>query len=119
MELIEYSRCTTCKKARKWLDDNNINYVTREITVQTPTSEEIKSWIDVSGVSANKLFNTSGLKYRELKLKDKLACMSLDEKISLLSSDGMLIKRPLLVTDDTVLIGFKEKEWEHYFNHDR
>ena len=116
MEFIEYSKCSTCKKAKKFLDDNNIKYVDRAIKENTPTCEEISLWVNKFSIPIKKLFNTSGVKYRELNLKEKLDCMSDDEKIKLLSSDGMLIKRPLLVSDDVVLIGFKEKEWKDYFD---
>ncbi len=115
MEFIEYSKCSTCKRAKKYLDDKNINYIDREITDKTPTIEELTSWIKKYDIDIKRLFNTSGLVYRNLGLKDKLQDMSLEEKIKLLSSNGMLIKRPLLVSDDKVLIGFKEKEWNEFF----
>jgi arsenate reductase len=111
MEFIEYSKCSTCKKAKKYLDDNNIKYIDREIKEKTPTKDEINNWLQKYKIDINKLFNTSGIIYRELQLKDKLNNLSLDEKIDLLSKKAMLIKRPLLVTKDTLLIGFKEKEW--------
>ena len=116
MEFIEYNKCSTCKKAKKFLDDNNIKYIDRPIKEKTPTVKELNSYIDNSNIDINKLFNTSGLKYRELNLKDKLKEMTKEDKLKLLSSDGMLIKRPLLVDDKKVLIGFKEKEWKDYFN---
>ncbi len=116
MEFIEYSKCSTCKKAKKFLDDNDIKYVDRAIKESTPTYDEISLWIDKFSIPIKKLFNTSGIMYRELNLKEKLDNMSDDEKIRLLSSDGMLIKRPLLVSDDVILIGFKEKEWKEYFD---
>lgn len=116
MEFIEYSKCTTCKKAKKWLDEHHIKYNDRPIKEQTPTYEELDEWIKKFNISPKKLFNTSGLKYRELNLKEKLDNMSYSEKISLLSSDGMLIKRPLLVSSKKILVGFRENEWNDYFN---
>lgn len=116
MEFIEYAKCSTCKKAKKFLDDRNIGYRDRAIKEEVPTYDEIYSWIDKYNISLKKLFNTSGLKYRELNLKNRLKDMTDEEKIKLLSSDGMLIKRPLLVSDDGILIGFKEKEWDDFFN---
>lgn len=115
MEFIEYSKCSTCKKAKKFLDDNNIKYIDRPIKEETPTKEELNNYIKNNNLEIKKLFNTSGLKYKELNLKDKLDKMTDSEKIDLLSSDGMLIKRPLLVDKDKVLVGFKEKEWIEYF----
>ncbi len=111
MLLIEYPKCSTCKKAKKYLDDHNCKYDDRNIKEENPSSNEIEDYIRKSGKDINKFFNTSGLKYRELNLKDKLKDMTDKDKINLLSSDGMLIKRPILVTDDTVLFGFKEDEW--------
>lgn len=116
IEFIEYEKCTTCKKAKEWLNEHNIQYNDRQIKEQTPTYEELNEWIKKFNISIKKLFNTSGLKYRELNLKEKLKDMSDSKKIKLLSSDGMLIKRPLLVSSNKVLIGFKEKEWNDYFN---
>lgn len=116
MEFIEYNKCTTCKKAKKFLDDKNIKYVDRPIKEENPTYSEIVLWVNKYNVEVRKLFNTSGLKYKELKLKEKLPLISDNEKIKLLSSDGMLIKRPLLITNDKILIGFKEEEWYNYFN---
>lgn len=113
MEFICYNKCSTCQKAKKFLDDNKIKYQERPIKEETPTFEEITSWIKDYNIDIKKLFNTSGLKYRELDLKNKLSIMSDEEKIHLLSSDGMLIKRPLLVTKNKLYIGFKEKEWEN------
>lgn len=109
---IEYPKCTTCQKAKKWLEENNIKFVKRNIVKETPTEKELEEWINRSGNEIKKWFNTSGLKYKELNLKEKLPNMEDKAKIRLLSSDGMLIKRPLLVTKDKILIGFKEKEWE-------
>lgn len=113
--LIEYPKCSTCKKAKKWLEEKKIQFKDRHIVKEVPTEQELESWIPLSGKEIKKWFNTSGLKYKELNLKEKLANMSEKEKISLLASDGMLIKRPLLITEDTVLIGFKENEWKEYF----
>ncbi len=108
---IEYPKCTTCKKAKKFLEDNNVAFEDRHIVENNPTEDELKEWIAKSGLPIKKFFNTSGLKYKELGLKDKLADMSDDEKIELLASDGMLVKRPLIVEDNRILVGFKEKEW--------
>ena len=109
---IEYPKCSTCKKAKKWLEDNKIEFNDRHIVENTPTVEELKEWIKMSGKDIKKWFNTSGLKYKELNLKDRLPLMSDEEKIELLSTDGMLIKRPILVLENKVLIGFKEEEWK-------
>lgn len=109
---IEYPKCSTCKKAKKWLEDNNIDFVDRNIVTETPTKEELSKWIERSGQDIKKWFNTSGLKYKELNLKDKLVNMSDKEKIELLASDGMLIKRPLLISDKGIFIGFKEEKWQ-------
>ena len=107
-----YEKCTTCKKALKWLDDNNIEYTLRPIKEQNPSAAELKNWHKKSGLPLKRFYNTSGLLYKELGLKDKIGGMSEDEQYELLSSDGMLVKRPLLVTEDIVLTGFKESEWE-------
>lgn len=112
MLFIEYPKCSTCKKAMKYLDDKNIKYEDRNIVECNPTKDELSSWIKMSSKDINKFFNTSGLKYRELNLKDKLKEMSDLEKIELLSSDGMLVKRPIIVSNDKVLVGFKKSEWE-------
>lgn len=109
---IEYPKCSTCQKAKKWLDENEIKYEDRHIVEQNPTAEELTKWIKQSGFEIKKFFNTSGLKYKELNLKEKLPNMSDNEKIKLLASDGMLVKRPMLISDKVVLVGFKEKEWE-------
>ncbi len=106
MLFIWHAKCSTCQKAKKWLDDNNIEYTLRDIVLETPTEEELSIWIKESGLDIKKFFNTSGMKYRELGLKDKLDNMSFDEKIKLLSSDGMLIKRPLIV-GEKIIPGFK------------
>ncbi len=109
--LIGYSRCSTCKKAEKWLKENKIDYIKREVVEEIPTKEELKEWIKISGKGIKSFFNTSVLKYKELNLKEKLPQMSEEEKLDLLSSNGMLIKRPILIKDNLVLLGFKEKEW--------
>lgn len=116
MLLIEYPKCSTCQKAKKYLDSKNIKYNDRNIVVDKLNKEELDKLIKKSQKDINKIFNTSGLKYRELKLKDKLPNMSYEEKLEILSTDGMLVKRPLLELDDTVLIGFKEKEWKNISN---
>lgn len=112
MLFIHYPKCTTCKKAAKFLDDKEIEYVSRDIKADNPTEEELRNWIKTSGLPIKRFFNTSGMIYRDLGLKDKLSDMSEDEQIKLLASDGMLVKRPILVDDEKVLVGFKEKEWE-------
>lgn len=111
MLFIEYPKCTTCKKAKKWLEEQNISFTDRHIVEENPTLEELKEWMAKSGLPMKRFFNTSGMKYRELQLKDKLPEMSEEEQLELLASDGMLVKRPVLVGDDFVLTGFKEKEW--------
>lgn len=111
MLFIEYPRCSTCQKARKWLTAQGIAFEDRHIVEQTPSEEELGRWHALSGLPLKKFFNTSGQRYQALGLKDKLADMSEAEQLKLLASDGMLIKRPLLVTDKRVLTGFKEKEW--------
>lgn len=111
MLFIEYPKCTTCKRAKKYLEEHGVSFEDRHIVENNPTSEELKVWIAKSGYPIKKFFNTSGMKYRELGLKDKLSQMSEEEQIELLASDGMLVKRPLLIDEDRVLVGFKEKEW--------
>lgn len=106
MLFIWYPKCSTCQKAKKWLDENGVEYTLRDIVLETPTEEELSIWIKESGLDIKKFFNTSGMKYRELGLKDKLDNMSFDEKVKLLSSDGMLIKRPLIV-GEKIIPGFK------------
>ena len=106
MIFIWHAKCSTCQKAKTWLDDNNIEYTLRDIVLETPTEEELTKWINESGLDIKKFFNTSGMKYRELGLKDKLDNMSFEDKVKLLSSDGMLIKRPLIV-GDKIILGFK------------
>ena len=113
MLFVHYPKCTTCKKAKKWLDDRGVSYIERHIVEENPTAQELKDWHEKSGLPLKRFFNTSGIKYRELGLKDKLKDMSEEEQYALLSSDGMLVKRPIIVTDEgKVLVGFKEKEWE-------
>ena len=112
---IEYPKCSTCKKAKKWLLDNNIEFTDRNIVEDTPTKEELKKWIKESKKDIKKFFDTSGLKYKELNLKEKLTNMTDEEKIKLLSSDGMLIKRPLVITENKILTGFREEEWKETF----
>ena len=112
MKFICYPKCSTCKKARNWLDENNNIYEIRDIKEDNPSYDELKEWYAKSGLPLKRFFNTSGQLYRSLELKDKLDSMSEDEQLKLHASDGMLVKRPLLVTDEKVLVGFKEKEWE-------
>lgn len=110
---IEYPKCSTCKKAKKWLDDHGVEYVDRHIVEENPTAEELAAWHARSGLPLRRFFNTSGMKYRELGVKDKLdAGMSDEDAYALLATDGMLVKRPLVVTDDVVLTGFREAAWE-------
>ena len=108
---IEYPKCSTCQKAGKWLREHSVEYKDRHIVEENPTAEELEEWIRTSGLPAKKFFNTSGKKYKELGLKDRLPSMSDGEQIALLATDGMLVKRPLLVGDGVVIPGFKEKEW--------
>jgi len=112
MIFICYPRCTTCQKAKKWLVENNIAFEERNIKENNPTLEELKDWHKKSGLPLKKFYNTSGLRYKELKLKDKLPTMSEDEQYSLLASDGLLVKRPILIRDDFILVGFKEADWK-------
>lgn len=111
MLFIEYPKCSTCKKAKKHLESLGLDFEDRHIAEDNPTADELKQWIAQSGYPVKKFFNTSGVKYRELGLKDKLPEMSEAEQIALLASDGMLVKRPILVDGDRILVGFKEKEW--------
>lgn len=111
LKFICYPKCTTCQKAAKWLDDNKIQYELRDIKTDNPTLEELSVWYKASGLPLKKFFNTSGLLYKSLELKTKLPDMSEEEMLSLLATDGMLVKRPLLIGDDFILIGFKESEW--------
>ena len=109
---IEYPKCTTCQKAKKWLNDNGIEYVDRHIKEQNPTYEELKEWHSKSGLPLKKFFNTSGLLYKSMELKEKLPLMSEEEQLKLLSTDGMLVKRPIIVTETAVMTGFRPAEWE-------
>lgn len=109
---IQYPKCGTCRKAAKWLEENNIVVASRHIVEDNPTEKELSEWIEKSGLPIQKFFNTSGQLYRSMNLKDKVKTASDDELISILASNGMLVKRPLLVTDKTVLVGFKEEEWK-------
>lgn len=111
MIYIAYPKCTTCQKAKSWLDSNGISYDERNIKEQNPTYDELKEWYKKSSLPLKRFFNTSGLLYKSMELKDKLPTMSEEEQLRLLSTDGMLVKRPILVADDTVLVGFKESEW--------
>ena len=109
---VEYPKCSTCQKAKKWLDSHNVEYTDRHIKEQNPTAEELKEWHGRSGFPLKRFFNTSGLIYKNNGLKDKLPQMSEEEQYELLATDGMLVKRPIIVADDFILLGFKEKEWE-------
>ncbi|MCM1083431.1 MAG: arsenate reductase family protein [Clostridium sp.] len=111
MIFLEYPKCSTCKKAKKWLDDNNITYTDRHIVENNPSYDELKKWYKASGLPLKKFFNTSGMLYKEMKLKDKLADMSEEEQLKLLATNGMLVKRPIIVDGETVMTGFKEAEW--------
>jgi len=111
LKFICYPKCTTCQKAKKWLDDNKIEYELRDIKQENPTLEELTEWYKKSGLPLKKFFNTSGLLYKSMDLKNKLPDMTEDEMLHLLSTDGMLVKRPILVADNFVLVGFKESEW--------
>lgn len=112
MLLLCYPKCSTCKKAKKWLDDNNVEYTERDIAAENPSFDELKEWYEKSGLPLKRFFNTSGMIYREMSLKDKLTEMSEQEQLELLSTNGMLVKRPLVIKDNTVLTGFRVKEWE-------
>lgn len=112
MEFICYKKCSTCQKAKKWLEEKGIVFEERPIKEENPTAEELKKWHEMSGLPLKKFFNTSGLVYKSMNLKDKLKDMTQEEQYELLATDGMLVKRPLLVGDDFVLVGFKEAEWE-------
>lgn len=111
IEFICYPKCTTCQKTKKWLDDNKIEYNLRDIKEDNPSLEELTDWYKMSGLPLKKFFNTSGLLYKSMELKDKLPVMSEEEQLKLLSTDGMLVKRPLVIGKDFVLVGFKESEW--------
>ena len=111
LKFICYPKCTTCQKARKWLDENNIEYEFRDIKAENPSLEELTAWYKLSGLPLRKFFNTSGLLYKSMELKTKLPNMTDEEMLALLATDGMLVKRPLAIGDDFVLVGFKEAEW--------
>lgn len=112
MLFLQYPPCSTCKKAKKWLDAQGIPYTDRHIKENKPSYEELNAWLDASGLPVKKFFNTSGMQYRALELKDKLPGMTVEEQLQLLATDGMLVKRPILVTDDgKVLTGFREADW--------
>ena len=111
MLFLEYPKCSTCKKAKNWLESNGVEFEDRHIVENNPTAEELKVWYEKSGLPLKKFFNTSGLKYKELGLKDKLPNMTEEEQLNLLGTDGMIVKRPLVIGDDFVLIGFKEPQW--------
>ncbi len=116
MNLLCYPKCTTCQKAKKWLDDHNVEYELRDIKLDNPTFSELTEWYNKSGLPLKKFFNTSGLLYKSLELKTKLPTMTEEEMLNLLATDGMLVRRPLLVGDDFVLVGFKETEWAEKLN---
>lgn len=111
MLLIQYPKCSTCRKAKKWLDAHNIIYTERHIADENPSYEELKEWHEKSGLALKKFFNTSGLLYKNMQLKDKLPAMGEEEQLRLLATDGMLVKRPIVVDADWVLVGYKEEEW--------
>lgn len=115
MLAVCYPRCSTCKKAVKWLEENHIEYTYRDIKLENPGENELRKWHAMSGLPLRRFFNTSGMLYKEMKLKEKLPEMSEDEMFALLASDGLLVKRPIAVADNTVLVGFKEAEWEAAF----
>ncbi len=112
MLVLVYRKCSTCLKALKWLEENSIDFTERPIVEENPTYEELKMWYEKSGLPLKKFFNTSGLMYKDMNLKEKLPSMSEEEQLKLLATNGMLVKRPLVVGDDFVLTGFREKEWE-------
>ena len=116
MLFIEYPKCSTCQKAKKWLDEHNIDYVDRHIKEENPTADELKEWVNASGIEIKKLFNTSGMLYKSLNLKEKLPTMTDEEKFDLLATDGMLVKRPLIVDGNAVITGFREAEWKKHFD---
>ena len=109
---VEYPKCTTCKRAKKWLSENSIDFEDRDIKENNPSKEELKGWLNKSGLEIKKFFNTSGVLYREQGMKDKVKTLSEDELLDILASDGMMVKRPIVVTESSVLVGFKEAEWE-------
>lgn len=112
MLFLCYPKCSTCQKAKKWLDEHHIEYIERHIVEENPTYDELKAWYKQSGLPLKKFFNTSGLVYKEMQLKDKLPSMSEEEQLKLLATNGMLVKRPMAICENKVLVGFKETEWE-------
>lgn len=112
MLFVCYPKCTTCQKAKKWLEEQGMEFELRDIKTENPTKEELQAWYEKSGLPLKRFFNTSGMLYKEMKLKDRLLNMSEEEQLELLATDGMLVKRPILVTEDKVLVGFRQKEWE-------
>ena len=116
IEFVCYPKCTTCQKAKKWLDDNKIEYELRDIKEENPSFEELSTWHKASGLPLKKFFNTSGLLYKSMGLKDKLPSMSEEEQLKLLATDGMLVKRPLVIGEEFVLVGFKESKWNEIIN---
>ena len=112
MVFLCYPKCSTCRKAKNWLDENKVEYSERHIVEENPTYEELKCWFQKSGLPLKRFFNTSGLLYKEMQLKDKLPAMSEEEQLKLLATNGMLVKRPLLIADNAILVGFKEAEWK-------
>ena len=114
MLFIQYPPCSTCQKAKKWLDEHNVDYTQRHIKEDNPSYEELKLWHQRSGLELKKFFNTSGLLYKSMNLKERLPQMSQEEQLQLLASDGMLVKRPILISEETVLVGFKEAEWADF-----
>lgn len=112
MLFVQYPKCSTCKKAKAWLEAHDLSFDDRHIVEDNPTVDELRTWHAASGLELRRFFNTSGMLYREMQLKDKLPTMTDDEMFELLASNGMLVKRPILVLDDTVLVGFREKEWQ-------
>ena len=112
MLFLCYPRCSTCQKAKKWLEEHNIEFTERNIVEENPSFDELQTWYKQSGLPLKKFFNTSGLVYKEMQLKDKLPSMSEEEQLKLLASNGMLVKRPMVITHDIVLVGFKEADWE-------
>lgn len=119
MLFIEYPKYSTCKKAKKFLEENHQEFIDRNIITETPSKEELETWIKKYDIKLDKLYNTSGMKYRELNLKEKRQEMSEEEQLTLLSSDGMLIKRPILITEKAILTGFREQEWEKVLEEER
>ena len=112
MLFLCYPKCSTCQKARKWLNEHKLEYAERDIVEENPTYDELKAWYKQSGLPLKKFFNTSGMVYKEMKLKDKLPLMSEEEQLKMLATNGMLVKRPIVISGDKVMVGFKEAEWE-------